>query len=203
MKFIITKILFALFILISFGCAGGKVERTVQEGNVFYSSRSPKITIKINPDFKLTDETDKHGSTRFVPGLGLKTSNMRTSNYFFIDQVSGKHRAVQIVIRELNSPNWSFKSKIFSVKNKISEGEIKIHGKKYQCCTYVSQRPYDFVLVQGIGKLVGANANAMIVIYYLENVTGNWSDINTLTSSQQEILNDFIEASQKDVQILK
>jgi hypothetical protein len=58
-------------------------------------------------------------------------------------------------------------------------------------------------IVRGYGRRVGTQDNAMIRIYYLEQVAGDWSNLNTLTPEQQTHLSAFIEDSKKDVEILK
>ena len=58
-------------------------------------------------------------------------------------------------------------------------------------------------IVRGYGRRVGTNDNAMIRIYYLERVAGDWSNLKMLNPQQKRYLNDFIEASKKDIEILK
>lgn len=203
MKFSIPKILLSVCILMFFGCAGVKTERTVQDDNIFYSSNKPKIKIKINPDFELHSESGDYDSSRFTPGLGGKMSGVQSYSYLFVDRVSGKPRAAEILIKELVTQNWYFQPELFKMGNSIPSKDIKIKGKNYQCCTYAIQRPDDFLLVQGMGRIVGGRGNAMIAIFYYEQVTGDWSDINKLTASQQKILYNFLEASKKDIQIIE
>jgi hypothetical protein len=59
------------------------------------------------------------------------------------------------------------------------------------------------LLIRGVGRLVGANKNAMIVIYYVEPVGGDWSNSELLTTDQKTRINTFIEDSQKDIQFLE
>ena len=40
-------------LVLTFGCAAMKPQRDVLQDNIFYSSTSPRIKIKIHPDFKL------------------------------------------------------------------------------------------------------------------------------------------------------
>jgi hypothetical protein len=189
-------------ILLIFGCAGSERVRTVQDDNIFYSSSTPKIRIKINSDFKLDKETDNL-DTGFSTGYGEKSSTQKITKFLLIDRVSGKRRGVEIVIVELTSPGWSFNPKIFKPKNQFDSGKIKIQGNNYQYCTYAVRKPNNYLLVKGMGRIVGAKGNAMILIYYLEQATGDWSNKARLITEQIKQLNEFIEDSKRDIQILE
>lgn len=201
MKRIFSHSCIIVCILWTFGCAGERV-RTVQDDNIFYSSSTPKIRIKINPDFKLDKETDNQDAG-FSTGYGEKTSNRKTTKFLFIDRVSGKRRGVEIVITELLAHGWSFSANIFKSENPFDSGRIKIQGCNYQYCTFAVRQPKNYLLVKGIGRIVGGNSNAMIVIYYFEQSTGDWSNKSTLTPENKKQLNEFVEASNRDIQILE
>ena len=202
MKHMFSNFFIVVCILLIFGCAGPERVRTVQDDNIFYSSSNPNIRIKINPDFKFNKETDNRDSG-FSSGYGEKSSNRKVTRFLFIDRVSGKRRGVEIVIAELLSPRWSFSANIFSPKNNYDSGRIKIQGNNYQYCTFVVRQPNNYLLIRGIGRIVGANNNVSIVIYYLEQATGDWSNINLLTAEQKKQLNELIEDSKRDIEILE
>jgi hypothetical protein len=183
-----------------FGCAGERI-RTVQDDNIFYSSSRPKIRVKINPDFKFNKESDEN-KMGFGAFSGEKSSNRRHSKFSFIDHISGKPRGIEIQIVEMVSPNWYFKPNIFQEENPFKKGIVKIQGKDYQYCIFAVNTPDNFLLIKGTGKLVGGQSNAIFIIYYLEEVTGDWSDFNLLTSEQKKQLDEFIEDSEKDFTIL-
>lgn len=183
-----------------FGCAGERV-RTVQDDNIFYSSSTPKMRIKINPDFKLKEETDTQESG-FSLGNGDKSSTTKLSSYLFIDHISGKLRAIGIEIEEIVEHRWEFEPNIFRQKDPFKKGIVKIQGKDYQYCIFAVNTPDGFYLIKGVGKLVGGHGKAMFKIYYYEYVTGDWSNFNMLTSEQNKQLDEFIEDSDKDFTFL-
>ena len=183
-----------------FGCAGERV-RTVQDDNIFYSSSTPKMRIKINPDFKLKEETDEH-ETGFSLGNGDKSSTTKLSSYLFIDHISGKPRAIGIKIEEIVEHRWEFRPNIFTQKDPFKKGIVKIQGKDYQYCIFAVNTPDGSYLIKGIGKLVGGQGKAIFKIYYYEYVTGDWSNFNMLTSEQKKQLDEFIEDSEKDFTFL-
>lgn len=189
-------------VLIAYGCAGSNTIRTVEDENTFYSSHKPKIRIKINPDFKFNKETDK-GDSQFGTGMGEKSANFKINKFLFVDRSSGNNRGVEIILKELVSPKFFFKPGLFKINNSFNSGTIKIHGQKYEHCTYAVKRKSDYLLIRGMGRLVGANKNALIVVYYFEPVRGDWSDNNLLSSDQKSWLHKFIADSQTDIQILK
>jgi hypothetical protein len=184
------------------GCAGTKVERTVQDDNIFYSSNRPKIRIKINPDFRFQEEKDEKdfGSNELS---GERTTNVKINKFFFQNRISGKSRMVIITIQELTTPTWYFQPKIFDVENEFDSGKIKIQGKTYQYCIFAVARPNNDLLVRAIGRISGTDNNCMIKIVYLEQVTGDWSNIDLLTADQQRKLNEFTEDSKRDIQIIE
>ena len=183
-----------------FGCAGERV-RTVQDDNIFYSSSTPKMRIKINPDFKLKEETDKQESG-FSLGNGDKSSTTKLSSYLFIDHISGKPRAIGIEIIEIVEHRWTFNPTIFKQKDPFKKGIVKIQGKDYQYCIYAVNTPDGSYLIKGIGKLVGGQGKAIFIVSYYEYVTGDWSNFNMLTSEQKKQLDEFIEDSDKDIAFL-
>ena len=109
---------------------------------------------------------------------------------------------MEIVLKELTSPKWFFKPDIFNSGNHFDSGRITLQGNNYQYCTFAVKRPNDYVLVRGIGRIIGAKKNAMIVILYFEQVWGDWSNPDLLTMEQRKQLNDFVENSKRNVQIL-
>jgi len=183
-----------------FGCAGERV-RTVQDDNIFYSSSTPKIRIKINPDFNFKEEKDEQKSG-FSLGNGDKSSTTKLSSYLFIDHISGKRRAIEIRMIEIVEHRWEFRPNIFTQKDPFKKGIVKIQGKDYQYCIFSVNAPDGSYLIKGIGKLVGGQGKAIFKIYYYEYVTGDWSNFNILTSEQNKQLDEFIEDSEKDIQIL-
>jgi hypothetical protein len=189
-------------VLVSFGCAGTETIRTVEDDNIFYSSYNPKIRLKINPDFKFNKETDK-GDTQFSTGLGEKSANVRVNQFLFVDRSSGNNRGVEIILKELVSPRYFFKPALFNIDNPIDSGSEKIQGKNYQHCTFLAKRKNGYLLVRGMGRLLGANKNAMIVIYYFEPVGGEWGNQSFWSTDQKNWVNKFIEDSRKDIQFLE
>ena len=197
-----TLILLIIVIGLLFGCAGSEKIRTVQDDNIFYSSSTPKIRIRINPNFKYDKET-VHRDTGFSVGYGEKSSNRKITKFLFLDRVSGKRRGMEIVIVELLLPRWYFKPITCKMKNRLDSGQIKLQGKNYRYCTFIFVKNKKFVLVKRISRLVGGNSNAMIGIDYFEHVTGDWSNTNMLTAEQNKQLNEFVEDSKRDLQILE
>jgi hypothetical protein len=184
------------------GCGGSRIERTVQDDNIFYSSNRPKIRIKINPDFKFEEEKDERdfGSSELS---GESTTNVKINKFFFKDRISKKPRAVSITIQELTTPRWFFRPQIFNVENELDSGKVNIKGKTYQYCIFSIARPNNDLLIKAIGKISGFDNNCKIIVEYIEQVTGDWSNIDLLTADQQRQLNEFVEDSKRDIQILE
>ena len=202
MKLMTLRYFFIACFCIILGCGGSRIERTVQDDNIFYSSNRPKIRIKINPDFSFEEKTEEKdfGSNELS---GERTTNVKINKFFFKDRISKKPRAVSITIQELTTPGWFFRPQIFDVQNELDSGNIKIQGKTYQYCIFTVARPDNDLLIRAIGRISGFDNNCLIKIGYLEQVTGDWSNIDLLTADQQRQLNEFIEDSERDIQILE
>ena len=202
MKLMAIRYFFIACFCIILGCGGSRIERTVQDDNIFYSSNRPKVRIKINPDFMFVGEKDEKGlaSNELSAASG---STVKVNNYFFQDRISGKPRSVIITIQELTTPTWYFQPKIFDAENEFDSGKTKIQGKTYQYCIFAVPRSNNDLLVRAIGRISGTDNNCMIKIVYLEQVTGDWSNIDLLTADQQRKLNEFTEDSKRDIQIIE
>ena len=159
---LISLTIISMFFIFS-GCGVSKIERTVQDDNIFYSSNRPKIRIKINPDFRFVEGTeDKDFGSNEISGE--RSSNAKINNYFFQSHISGKPRAVRITISELTTPGWYFQPKIFNEKNELDSGRIKIQGKTYQYCIFTVARPNNDLLIRAIGRISGFDNNCLIKI---------------------------------------
>ena len=202
MKLMAIRYFFIASFFIILGCGGSKIERTVLDDNIFYSSNRPKIRIKINSDFRFEEgKAEKDFGSSDLSGE--RTTNVKINKYFFKDRISGKPREVIITIQELTTPTWYFQPNIFNAENEFDSGKIKIQGKTYQYCIFAVARPNNDLLVRAIGRISGTDNNCMIKIVYLEQVTGDWSNIDLLTADQQRKLNEFSEDSKRDIQIIE
>ncbi len=204
MRRILISIALIFFVLTICACSGMKVKRSVVDDNIFFSSSKPKIRIKIGPLFKL-DKEDKKSVLALCSRSGAeKSSNVKIDQYVFSGSGSKKNKLVMIQFQELMSPKWQFTRTLFRANNMFDSGSIKIHGKSYQYMVYAFlKKNGTYNIVRVYGRRVGANNNAMIRIFYLERVTGNWSNLKMLSPKQQTHLLTFIEAGQKDIEILK
>jgi hypothetical protein len=203
MRRILTSMVLFLFILAICACAATEVKRSMMDDNVFFSSSKPAIRIKLDPLFKLAKEDEKSASGFDSRGT-MKTSNVKVEQYIFSGSGSKKCKAVMIEFQEFVSPKWQFNPTLFKADNVFDSGSIKIHGKSYQYMVYAFLHGNgSYFIVRGYGKRVGADNNALIRIYYLERVQGDWSDLKMLSPEQQTHLRTFLEAAEKDVEILK
>jgi hypothetical protein len=195
-------------LLIIFSCAGMKTKRGVQD-NIFYSSSNPKINIKINPDFAYTgsgtNQMRGHDSRRSQVS---KSTGIEIERYKFFNK--DLKRNIEIKISTLTTANWYWRSGLFDrVKNKLDSGVETISGKRYQYCVFTDRSSSGTCwLVKGLGRIVSANSDSVMHIYYSENLEGkytcsDWENKNLLTDDQKVLLDELIECCEKDIQILK
>jgi len=116
-------------VLITSSCAGVQPERKVED-NVFASSRSPKITLRIDPSFEYLG-TWKDSSSRG------SFCDVRRSHYVFAHakQQEVVDRIVHVYFSELSASalgGWA--SNLFreTDRTRLARGETDILGKRYQ-----------------------------------------------------------------------
>ena len=214
-------------LVLTFGCAGMKPERTVLQDNVFYSSTSPKIKIKIHSDFKYIGKAEKHKWSESVEKTA--TTHFEGESYLFGHIEDDKIvKGVVIRIFTLGETHWYWLPDLFSwVKDKLDSGDMKIQGKRYQRIVFASRLfskdEADFIsdkgyiipscfLVKGLGRIVSVDGRTKMYIFYIEDTSHlsdnkysyrrDWISKYMLTNEQEEFLKEFIDRSEKNIQIL-
>jgi hypothetical protein len=203
-----------------------KKERTVLQDNVFYSSTSPKIKIKIHSDFKYIGKVEKLKWSESVEKTA--TTHFEGESYLFGHIEDDKIlKGVVIRIFTLGETHWHWSADLFSwVKDNLDSGDMKIEGKRYQRIVSVSRLfskdEADFIsdkgyiipscfLVKGLGRIVSADGRTKMYIFYIEDIRHihgikyscrDWINKNMLTNEQEEFLKEFIDRSEKNIQIL-
>jgi hypothetical protein len=195
-------------LLIIFSCAGMETKRGVQD-NIFYSSSNPKINIKMNPDFAYTGSgtNQKRGHDSFK-GQVSKSTGIKIERYKFFNK--DLKRNIEIKISTLTTANWYWRPGHFDwVKNKLDSGAVTINRKKYQYCVFTDRSSSGTCwLVKGLARIVSSKSDSKMNIYYSEKlgssyICSKWENKNLLTDDQKVLLDEFIESSEKDIQILK
>ena len=209
--------------VITFGCAGVTPERRVLQDNILYSSASPKMGIKIHPDFKYIGKAEEEE-------LGEDISRRREhacdkESYLFGYIEDGKiTKGVVIRVQTIVAKTAFWLPDIFGrVENKLDSGNVKIQGKTYQYMVVASPgiaEKYEVVfiadkgyaipsafLVKVLGKITGHADEILTRITYFEDISHkysrrDWVDKYTLSDEQQSFLKAFIDRSQESVQIL-
>jgi hypothetical protein len=203
MKRVANSTVLFFFVLAICACAGTDVQRSMVDDNIFFSSSKPKIRIKIDSAFKLIKDNINTASGFDTRGTD-RSSNVKVEQYYFLGSAPKMNKSIMIEFKELTSPRWQFDSTLFKADNVYDSGSINIHGKSYQYMVFAFPDQGDtYNIVRGYGRRVGANSNAIICVYYLERVAGDWRNLKRLSSEQQTHLDKFIEDSKKDIEILK
>lgn len=223
------KILYFLTVVclvLNYSCVGYRnIERNVRDNNIFYSSHYPKIDIKINPDFKYIgkQERAKHIKYAYDPG----GSKVEANTYTFCQIGDNKivKKGVLIGFYRISQGYWL--PDLFSnVKNKLDSGSVKIKGKSYQYAVNAAARffPRDVkeaiydrgyiisncYLWKGLARTVTRTEDTKTYIYYFEDIAygdikygcGQWQNATMLSDEQTVFLKEFIDRSEKNIQIL-
>jgi hypothetical protein len=215
-------------LVLTFGCAGMKPERTVLQDNVFYSSSSPRIKMKIHPDLKYIGKVEQKKHLENVDRTG--GSLVETESYLFghtEDRRILKGALIRIVTLRDPHSVWLL-DVIGKTTTRLDSGDTKIHGRTYQYVVGASKMPFrkyewlffvrdkgyrvpSLLLVKVLGGLVGPDDKTVIYIYYMEDASriqdreysyGDWRNRYVLTNEQQEFMKGFVARSEENIQIL-
>jgi hypothetical protein len=222
------KYFLLLFILfLSAGCAG--IERNVSEENIFFSTLSPKIKIKIDSSFKYI------GKIKKIDLKDFDSYSYYERNEAFIFGNIGDDNTLKkgVIINFISEDEMRlfFNTDVFSwVNSKLEPIEIiKINGKNYQQCIF--QAPFFFrneirdviydkgyvipnwFLIKGLSKTVSTRNDVLMHIFYMEEISSfnkekeysisEWMEINNLREDQQKRLDEFKTECQKNVRFLE
>jgi hypothetical protein len=222
-------ILICLWILAA-GCAGPaeKIERSVTN-NVFYSSSNPRTRIKIDPGFKYLGEALGTGTPRQGDTVALKGPTIKNSSYVFAtvssDQVLDK--VVLISISKI-STGYQLHDLFNWMQNRLESKPLEIQGEIYQCSIQpfsavfnpnekqlISDQGYKEArcyLVKGLCKRLTTENQPKLFVYYLEDISRkfdpiypceNWKNLSAYTIVQKEYLKEFIQRSDRFIEILE
>jgi len=224
-------IFFAIAILPYFGCAGLEIKRGVTE-NVFYSSMSPKVKVKVDPAFTYIGKCEEN----------VKSQGISGGFFYFKKEVymlarAGDTNKIQGLIlfefRTLNQATTDFIN-TYSIGGKKSgrfSESVKIHGENYDGLVGVTNFQNEFwklerKSIQDKGyrfmdpyfvKLLNMRVSkTSMTIYYIEEFkhieknapaeTENpvFSFGTEMVKSEQEraLFRHFLVNSEKNIQIL-
>lgn len=218
-------IILAVFIG-SYGCSGLKIKRSVQD-NIFYSSATPKIKIRISPEYQYIGSTE---SSYHSAGEGL---SIDTVLYTFVRvEDNTVKKGIIIRINTLHSGIWLSRGKgdlVKWMKNKLETGDVMINGKVYDYGVQAFSRVFDknttnlitskgysisrCYMLKSLSRVTSHyREGAKIDIWYLEDASQfqgiryswkDWKSIDLLSISQKEFLKKYAERSLKDFQIMQ
>jgi hypothetical protein len=146
------------------------------------------------------------GSTAVLPEYDIFAN--KESHQFYNSELK---RRIKIDISTITMQNhfWLSDGLFDNVKNKLASGFVSISGKKYQYCVFTDMSSSGTCwLVKSLGRIVSVNRESIININYEENLEGkytcsDWEKAYLLNNDQRVFLNEFIESSAKDIQILR
>ncbi len=221
-KSLIFFIAISLF-LIS-GCVGTQIERSVQD-NLFTSSESPKIQIKINPDFKYLG---KYEDTRsLLHATQGQSAEVKHITYLFCKIGNDKRikKIITINFQDLQSPKYWLGDLFGKVSEQIDLGTRQITGKTYQWMLRSTNNPttkevnkalfdggfrtHRCYLQKVIGRIANMDSSSKMYIGYAENVEDlmtschEWNkNLSLLSGEQAKRLNEFHYNNKKNLQIV-
>jgi len=140
-----------LCVLFSAACAAIQNERRV-DGNVFYSSHLPKLTMSVDNSFKYIGE-QKGKKKKYGPIYGQDFAGIADISAYTFVKAEGKIKGKDYVQQMLIIMVMKFEDPVSSVKPLDVEKEIKVGDKKYKA--FAAILPFqDWVLAYPIEFLL-------------------------------------------------
>jgi len=216
------KRLVFLSMLFFIGCAGMKVERGVQD-NMFHSSISPQINIRINPNFKYIGKAEHKKYKSYISSYRGTTHTYESYMFVQLDDNNIIKKAIVIKFLRMSKGHYI----PISPKNTLKLTTEKIFGKYYKVYFRASTSPWynyeekfleekgyilpKLFMVKTLGRrFTTQNDNDSIIyisyaedIYYDSNYKKwNWK-VNLLDDNQKAFMREFSERSAINIQIVE
>lgn len=173
------------FLIVFAGCAGMKPERYVLEDNVFVSSASPKISVRVNPVFKYLGKADDNKYAEYKD-TGIGGTIVSHESHLFGLVEGGKIRKGVLFRISKTLEGYMLPDLFEAVKNKLESGVTAVRGKNYQHVTCATARVFNeyedrFILDNGyiisncylakvLGRRIGPDHMTAFFILYFEDM---------------------------------
>lgn len=131
------KHLLFFILFLSAGCAGfQEAERSVNDENIFFSTRAPKVKIKIDPSLRYIGKIKKTDVIDFES----YDTGYETHEVFIFGDIGGYNtykKGTIIILSHLDKHGSYYTTDYFSgVKYKLAHKTVKINKKNYQQCVF-------------------------------------------------------------------
>lgn len=221
------KVLLCLLV-VSLCLAGCALKRGVEDDNVFVSSASPPTKIKVSQEMKYIGKgVAKQVPVSYTQGDGGSFVDYEWHIFSKISENNVLNKGVLIKFSRIQV-GYVMPEIFKNLKNKLTSGEIKINGKVYQFMSIAGKKTKIFnkyegtwletegyiipncLMTKGLARILSADRGATFKIIYFEDIKNfgassceDWSDANSLTDEQKQLLKKFEQNHARDIQILK
>jgi hypothetical protein len=208
------------------GCAGMKAERKVVD-NVFYSSAKPKMSVKVNPDYKYIGKYEKKGGSKYEGSI--QGGNYKDTAYMFgvtDERTNLLEKCIAIrVLTITDMDSYWLPDLMTHLKNQLDSGFVTLKGERYQyavAAAHLGKEWENFISDKGcqpsncyvgkfLGRRVGTKNKTKIYLMYLEDIVyckdtkyhkrKDWKR-EMLSSDQIGFIKKVSENADKNIQIL-
>lgn len=207
-KYFLLSLNFMIIFALILGCSSMQVKQEVN-GNTFVSSY-PKVTFKVNPEFKYIGDPNE---VVLGTSVGGSREHLRLSRQAYCFVKADKDQAAQVVNIEIKTAETYWSSNLYgSVKNAVAKGTTEIGGKKFHYFTiaimpsmngyltrYITGQGYkmSYGILTVYGRRYGSRNDKLVEITYYESLdhpefyNSSWKNVDNLTHKQIEYLKNF------------
>jgi hypothetical protein len=210
--------------MLTFGCV--KAERKLLDKNTFYSSKNPRLHIKVSKEFKFLGKADATIYRDYTTSPG---GTFHKNEAYIFGHIDNHSLQSAVIISFSTMRKGYYLPDVFSkIKNKIDRGSLRIGDKRFHFCVYASSSPlvsYQETFLDDEGYVIPNcflvkaycrrtsirnEDDTRVTILYLEDIfhrTGyrckDWKNVNAFEKEQSEFLTEFVKRSEQSIQFLE
>jgi hypothetical protein len=174
--------------------------------NTFYAS-NPNMAVKLADTFQPVDQNKKNDFSMYTDSMS--GSNIETEEFKFRDNT--KKTVFNITIKMIRDRNGSWRSNLNAgLRNHLEAGKIEISGRQYHYAIYANKGYNNkCYLIKRFARLSGATDRTLILYHYAHEIDSNaddfsrWLDPLRLNQNQKNLLSQFKNDSEKDIQFIE
>lgn len=163
------------------GCAATNFENKIGvDNNIFYSSKLPNISVKVQDYIKYRGTKKKYKPQRGTSGRSV---NVESKKFYFSN--SKKTTRLNITVERINKHNWRMSMPDYSRhQNLYFQGKERLSGKDFRTAIFTVQNDEICSIVKVYGTVLGDSIRFQL--FYVEDISNNWLSQNTLLTDKQE-----------------
>lgn len=172
--------------------------------NTFYAS-NPNMAVKIANTFHKVDQNKDNGFFMYINSMA--GSNIETERFRFSDNTQ---KTIFVILISKGRDGYWQPNLNAGLRNHLEAGKIEESGREYYYAIFAEKGPDNkYYLVKRYARRSGATSKTLLQYYYVREIGANsndfsrWQDPNRLGQDQKDVLSQFKNDSEKDVQFIE